>query len=423
MLLVESGATVIEKFAGLSYPVKVRFILLLAAWPLLHAATEPPLRCYVADLGAHAVTIAWGKASGTTRNTIGKGAESSGAAELQIDGKTLRTTASWLRVEGLRPDTVYSYSLKVGGAEVAAASVRTWPEKASSLTFFVLGDFGNGSRIQYAIAARMEAERVRREQAGQPVRFVVAGGDNIYGKLSSGGSADRDWERKFFAPYQKTLHAVPFKAVLGNHDGNESEATKDLAACLDNFFMPDRWYRFTFGDFAEFLALDSTKNQPEGRPAPVFLPDGEQSRWLETVLAERPLPWRIVIMHHPMFTAGPNHAPFLEAAPHWFAMMKRSGVQAVFAGHEHNLQVSERNEATGEIQFFVSGAGGELRASDVRKKMAPRHIALWSNQNHFLAVTVTDKEMVVEPIGIEPVQLRNPAGASVPGPVRFRSHR
>ena len=96
--------------------------------------------------------------------------------------------------------------------------------------------------------------------------------------------------------------------VAGNHDGNESEKTDDLAAHLDNTFTPSgfgqRWFHFSIAGLAEFFALDSTRNQPSGVPAPVYTAAGEQTQWLTAELAKPALPWRFAIQHHPMFTAG-----------------------------------------------------------------------------------------------------------------------
>ena len=401
----------------------MRSLLLLAALTVSFAAEDAPIRVYVADLDAESVTLAWGTADGTVRNTIGKGAVGSGETIIKIDGRTISATSSWKRVDGLKPDTAYPYTVTINGAAVASASIRTWPAKSENLTFFVIGDFGNASKEQYAIAAKMEEERLRLEKSNQHVRFVISTGDNIYGKLASSGSQDRDWESKFFKPYGKTLLSIPFKAVLGNHDGNETERTADLAVCLDNFFMPDRWYRFEYASFAEVIALDSTKNQPEGSPAPVYLADSPQSKWLSTTLAKPPLPWRMVVMHHPLFTAGPNHAPFVDAVPHWFLAMRSAGVQTVFAGHEHNLQFSEQKAETGNIQFVISGAGGELRKSSVRSKMASNHIAAWSNQTHFLVVQVDKARMTIQPVGASAIQPVNASGNAVTMPISVASKR
>lgn len=387
------------------------------------SAAEYPFRVYLADVDAESITLAWGKAEGTAKNTIGRGAISSGPAMVRIDGRTLTAERSWQRVGGLKPDTVYPYTVEAPGRGTVSGVARTWPAKATSLTFFVIGDFGTGEKAQYRLAARIEEERKRLEKSNQPVRFVLSVGDNIYGKYWASGAQDRDWEQKFFAPYEQTLRAIPFKAILGNHDGNESEKAGDLAVCLDNFFMPERWYRFSYASFVEFIALDTTTNQTDGKAAPVYLKDGMQSKWLSGVLAAPAPRWRVVAMHHPMFTAGPNHEPFLERGRHWFEAMRQGSVDIVFSGHEHNLQFSERDEATGNMQFVVSGAGGELRPTNVKKEMTKEHIAAWSNQNHFLIVTITDREMTMEAVGYDPIRMRDAAGIVASKPIRFVSKR
>src|SRR5262249_27651180 len=163
-------------------------------------------------------------------------------------------------------------------------TVRTWPAHAEHLTFFVLGDYGNGSAAQRAIASAMWGEFEKRAQGDNPVRFVLTVGDNIYADVNAGymilgsGAQDRDWERKFFQPYRDLLQQIPFLPSVGNHDGNASESRGDLAAYLDNFFFPGnrpaRWYVFGYGGLADFFALDSTDNSETGHPAPAFAPGG-----------------------------------------------------------------------------------------------------------------------------------------------------
>ncbi len=391
-----------------------------ATWILLLAAADPapPFRVYVADLDAASVTLAWGTASGVaSNNTIGKGAAGSGPVLVKIDGRSIASADAWVKVEGLRPDTVYPYSIVRNGVDAARGAIRTWPAQSTELTFFVIGDFGNGKKHQHELGRRMEEERLKLEQSGVAVRFVVTTGDNIYGKLSASGKDDRDWEKKFFEPYAATLAAIPFKAVLGNHDGDESENPADLAVCLDNFFMPGRWYSFTYGSFAEFLALDSTRNRDASLGGAAFAPGGEQTKWLAETAAKPAPPWRMAVLHHPMFTAGPEHKPALGELRHWFEIFRKSDVRMVFSGHEHNLQFSERNEATGGMQFVVSGAGGQLRRGNIRRKMAKEHIRASSSSNHFLVVRIQGENAAIQPVGIEPVQLLDVDGKPVKQPV------
>ncbi|BDC48800.1 hypothetical protein F183_A11160 [Bryobacterales bacterium F-183] len=381
------------------------------------------MRVYVADLGANTVTLAWGRADGSSENTIGRGAKSYGEATVHIGNQTIRTKASWTQVTNLEPDKKYPYTVEVGGQKIGEGTVRTWQDKSQAFTFFVIGDFGNASRAQYAIARRMEEEYKKLESSGEPVRFVLSMGDNIYGKISSGGARDRDWEAKFFLPYEYILKSVPFKAVLGNHDGNESESRADLAVCLDNLFMPDRWYRFTYANFAEFIALDSTTNTESGPTSPAYTDGGKQSTWLKAALAAPPLPWRLAVLHHPMFSAGPGHSNALEKLRHWFDLFKNTHVQAVFSGHEHNLQFSERNANTGNMQFILSGSGGELRSGSVRKRMKAASIRSWANQNQFLIVRIREGEMTIQPVGTttQSVLLRDENSRAVEQPVRVKN--
>lgn len=384
--------------------------VVLALGVTAHGAT--PLRVYVATLSESSVTIAWGRIAKGAENTIGYSATNS-PAKVQFAGREYAADRNWLRIENLAPDTDYPYSVDLARGITASGTVHTWPASSESLTFFVIGDWGNGKASQFAIARRMEEERQRLAAGGNTVRFVMSTGDNIY----AGGASDSDWDRKFFLPYRATLAAIPFYAVPGNHDGNESEHAADLPAYLDNFFFPSgepaRWYAFRYAGLAEFFALDSSRNQWPGPSAPAYREDGEQSAWLRTVLRQPALPWRIAVVHHPLFTAGPDHGAALPVLGHWFNEWREGGVSVVFSGHEHNLQFSERSDATGGMQFVVSGAGGQLRGGNVRPQMEKAHIAAWAPQTHFLVVEISRDAMRITPVGDGPIAVRDPAGRPI----------
>lgn len=374
---------------------------------------------YIGALSDSSVTLVWGDPA-QPGNAIGRAGAGLGKVTVELGGQRLETTASYQTISGLTPDTVYPYKILQSGQSLLEGKIRTWPRQASRLIFFVIGDWGNGKKEQYELAYRLEAERQRLREKGDEVRFVVSTGDNIYGTRQT-GAEDRDWLKKFFLPYAPTLREVPFFLIAGNHDGNESERTEDLATQLDNSFTPDgpgqRWFRFAYGGLAEFFALDSTRNQPTGPPAAVYTAEGPQSQWLKAELAKPAQPWRLVVQHHPMFTAGPDHPPFLPQTAHWFNWFRDSGVQAVFSGHEHNLQFSERSPATGNMLFVISGAGGQLRAGEVRKRMAERHIAAWAPQRHFLVVELDQKEMKIRPVSVDVLRLVTREGSPVQTPL------
>jgi predicted MPP superfamily phosphohydrolase len=401
-------------------------IWILLFW-LLPVLAEERLHVYVGDLGPEHVLLAWGHTHGKG-NTIGRAAESPGRAVLRVGEKTVETTQAWAQVNGLAPDREYDYSLTLNGQAAGSGKVRTWPARTDKVSFLVLGDWGNASKEQNKIAQVMTEVVRERAAGGNPVRFVLSTGDNIYSVvpgviLSGSGDQDSHWGPRFFQPYEQILRSLPFYVVLGNHDGNESERRGDLALQLDNFFYPGnrpaRWYHFQFGGLLDLVALDTTRNTETGGKKDAWAPDGAQTAWARAEFAKLTLPWRIVFQHHPIFNAGPRHHKENNEArmKHFLDLFEKGRVQAVFSGHEHNFQVSERNARSRGIRFFVTGAGGELRDQEVVSNQENANIAGWAPQNHFLLVEIERNEMKVTPLGFEPVTVRKPDGSAMEKPV------
>jgi hypothetical protein len=381
---------------------------------------------YVTDLGPDYIELAWGTADGP--NTIGRTSPSHGEATVQIAGHTIVTRASRATVGDLLPDHEYSYKVSIGSTAVGQGEVRTWEAKTQKLVFFVIGDFGTGKSPQYLVARAMWDEFQRRAKTANPVRFILSVGDNIYGNLAGylggvghTGADDLDWAPKFFQPYEPLIARVPFFPTLGNHDGNETERRADLPAILDNFAYPGdkpaRYYKFTYGGLAEFFALDSTRNTESGPAQAAYLEDSPQFHWMQAEFAKPHPLWVIPYFHHPPFTAGPLHAASLHELQHWLTLFAASGVKVAFNGHEHNFQVSEANAATGGIQFIVSGAGGELRAGNVQKKMKGANIRAWAPENHFLVVEIEGAAMKVTPLSYEPMKVVDSDGQPMALPI------
>jgi hypothetical protein len=405
--------------------VTCRRLILLLLLPCLASAQR--FYTYVGRIDAASVLLAWGTTAGGG-NTIGLDSVSHGPATVRIAGRSLpETRKNWVEVQGLEPDREYPYEVFVGGRRTGSGKVRTWPQTARKLAFFVLGDVGTGRPLQYEVAAAMQRAFQERVNGENPVRFVLTTGDNInanrylVGIPTSSGSQDSHWETKFFRPYEGLLRSVPFYPALGNHDGDETELSGDLPAYLDNFFFPaprpSRYYSFTFGGLATFFALDSTNITTRER-RPIYEPRGPQSQWLERELSASRSPWKIPYFHRPPFTAGPWHGASLKNLQSWVDLFGRSGVKVVFNGHEHNFQWSERDEATRGVRYVISGAGGSLRSGNIRAKMPSAHIQGWAPQPHFLLVEIEESVMTIRVLGPDPVVIRDKDGGTLPQPLR-----
>jgi hypothetical protein len=120
--------------------------------------------------------------------------------------------ACWLSGPGLSraPLAEVPPPAAAGQTQPAAASATfSLPNRPDSLKFFVLGDFGDGGKEQYELAAQMA-----NVHTVFPALLVITVGDNIYGSEGPKG-----FSRKFEVPYKPLLDAgVKFQAWLGNHD-------------------------------------------------------------------------------------------------------------------------------------------------------------------------------------------------------------
>ncbi len=414
----------------------VVFGLLPVLWATPASAqtcTEPALGVvsYIGRIEPRRVLFAWGRTDG--EQTIGYGAPATGKAEIWIDGVLRTTEASrgWAWVDGLEEDREHRYAICLEGRRVRQAVVRTYPVAATRLTFFVIGDYGTGGRPQLAVASAMaRALRERQAAATSPVRFVLTTGDNLYRsgfaswlRNSHSGASDRDWQNKFFAPYNEVLASVPFLPSVGNHDRGETEREADLSQYYDNFlFAPDQrmpFYTFNYGGLAQFFSLNTaSRSTSEADKDLEFGPNSRQRAWLASELAASRTRWTIPFFHHPSFTAGPDHADAESRgrAQHFLPLFA-SRAAVAFSGHEHNFQYSEASRLTGGVRYVVSGAGGNFDPVPGLGALARAGIEGWANGHHFLQVEIDNDTMMITVIGVDgPVVPRDRTGQERPVP-------
>jgi predicted phosphodiesterase len=208
--------------------------------------------------------------------------------------------------------------------------------RPDALRFAVIGDNGTGDRYEYEVARQMV---VAREQF--PFEMVLMLGDNIYG-----GQTPKDFVQKFELPYRPLLDAgVRFYAALGNHDDQ-----------TNRFYLPfnmggERYYTFAKRN-ARFFALDSD-----------YL-DDKQRLWIDNSLKGSRDEWKICFFHHPLYSNGGRHGSQVDLRVILEPIFTRHGVDVVFSGHDH---VYERLTPQRGIQYFVSGAAGQVRKGNLRR--------------------------------------------------------
>lgn len=223
------------------------------------------------------------------------------------------------------------------GAKAAPTASAASSPKATSATstqahVLITADMGSGNSEQLANGVQMAAIHQQR-----PVDFVILGGDNIYpdGNLA-------EVEAKFTKPYRGLLQAgVPFHAVLGNHDIRTGNGDPQVA--YKPFGMKGRWYTVRQGP-VEFFMLDTNVNAPWNSQLP----------WLKNALAASSAPWKVVVGHHPIYSAG-LYGDDPNAIARLTPLFAKYGVQLYINGHEHDY---ERTKSINGTTYLITGGGG-----------------------------------------------------------------
>jgi len=225
---------------------------------------------------------------------------------------------------------------------------------AARISFFALGDQGSGQYRQWTVARSMEKVA---ERSGDP-DFVVLLGDSFY-SYGVGSIDDRVWNWKFEKMYSGArLAAIPFYAVLGNHDvlGNaEAQIEYSRAqAGSGRWQMPAHQYRKDFGNdqgrpLLRVVFIDTNRSASEGLE--------KQIRFIEESFAPsagQPT-WRVVVAHHPIRNLG-RHGETPRLAAILLPVLQKYHIDLYVTGHDHDQQLIARD---GEPYYVISGGGGQ----------------------------------------------------------------
>jgi predicted phosphodiesterase len=234
------------------------------------------------------------------------------------------------------------------------------PNRPESLKFAVIGDNGTGDRPEYEVATQMVTMR-----AAFPFDMVIMLGDNMYGRQEPD-----DFIQKFARPYAPLLAAgVRFYAALGNHDQPTNRA-------YEPFNMGNRRYYTYVRTNVRFFVLDSNYLDPT------------QLAWIEGALKAAGEEWKICYFHHPLYSDGRRHGPEVELREQLEPLFVKYGVDVVFSGHDH---IYERLTPQKGVQYFVSGAAGQLRKGDVRRSAMTA--ASFDQDQSFMLVEIAGAEL------------------------------
>jgi 3',5'-cyclic AMP phosphodiesterase CpdA len=215
-----------------------------------------------------------------------------------------------------------------------------WTTTPERVRFAAIGDNGSGGRQAMAVAERMAETYLQ-----APFGLVALLGDISY----YGNFADR-YDDVFARPMRSLIDAgVGFELAIGNHDRDlrhSDEGLEEIEAELRLLGTPSLYYTTTHGP-ADFFFLDSSVPGVFGPGA------STQWEWLDDTLAASTNQWRIVVLHHPLYSSG-RHGSTVGARERLEPILTHHHVDLVLAGHDHHY---ERTHPQNGITYVVSGGG------------------------------------------------------------------
>lgn len=257
--------------------------------------------------------------------------------ELVCDGDTTRIEAQGevfesrngkaayyvARLRQLKPDSRYRYRAVVGPRLGVAETSSPWYDFQTHapgrdrFSFLFVGD------VQDTIGGVANSQLLDAWAHHPEVEFLVCGGDLIE------RPANQFWAETF-RTIDSIGQAMPILNVTGNHDyfkgvirRLEHRFPLVFSYFLDSKVEDNMVYTLNYGDVQLFV-LDSNRE---------FFHLWSQRQWLEEQLQQSEAKWKILVLHHPLYSIKGNN----NLIQRWMFddLVRQYGVDLVLQGHEH----------------------------------------------------------------------------------------
>lgn len=291
-----------------------------------------------------------------------------------------------LTVSGLVTDELYFYQVvnvnelgdTLKGA-VTPVSIANYNQ--SAIAFSVVGDTQGNPVVWKRIIELMTQESPQ---------FIVHVGD-----LVQYGPNKDDWTDEFFQPANSLLKNTPLYPAIGNHEMNNEKFYQYFNLPYNNAF-----YSLKKGDL-RIIFVDTNKD---------ILPGSEQYQKLEQLLASSHESWKVVVHHHPVFTADNSaYRSSLMATPtkgdpnilHLKNLYETYAVDFTLSGHVHSYErtwpviKNHIDEDDGVTHFITGGGGGRFKRSKSENNWFSAEA---KHCNHFLNIRILNNKLLVEAI-------------------------
>ncbi len=228
------------------------------------------------------------------------------------------------RLRDLKPDMHYRYRAVVGPRLGVAESFSPWysfktyAAGRDRFSFLFVGD------VQDTIGGIANRLLMEAWTHHPEVEFLVCGGD------LTERPANQYWAETF-SDLDSIGQSMPILNVTGNHDyfkgvirRLERRFPLVFSYFLDSKVEDNMVYTLNYGD-AQLFVLDSNRE---------FFHLWTQRQWLEEQLQQSNAKWKILVLHHPLYSIKGNNNNMIQR---WMFddLVRQYGVDLVLQGHEH----------------------------------------------------------------------------------------
>ena len=235
----------------------------------------------------------------------------------------------WLKK--LNPASKYYYQTTQGKSASKGASFYTAATQGMPFRLVWMADCRTGTAVFSKISRNMLA-----------VHPVVA----LYGGDLCSNSSYKKWKKEFFIKDQLEFSSqVPFFNSTGNHEG-WGQNTKAFTQNPSSASKTQDYYSFDYGDL-HVLCLNIMVPYSSGTP---------QYEFAKNDLAQSTQPWKIVMVHAPVYCSG-GHGEDRDLIAMTKAIFEPAKVDIVLAGHSHFYQ---HNLVNGIHHMVIGDAGAPL---------------------------------------------------------------
>ena len=223
------------------------------------------------------------------------------------------------RLRALKPATAYRYQACTDGKESPWYGFRTQPASSNrAISFLYMGD------VQDTLGGKANLYLKAALQRHPETEFLTCGGDIVERPMDS-------YWGELFRGVDSIGQTLPLLTVTGNHDYLKGVIQKlerrfslVFSYFLDSMIGENQVFTLRYGNL-QLFCLDSN------RELPYLL---EQKQWLESKLKESCAQWKVVILHHPLYSIMGAMNNLIQRYV-FDDLLREEGVDLVLQAHEH----------------------------------------------------------------------------------------